>query len=111
MKTISTHILDTNRGRPASKVSVSLEVERGAVWHQVGDSITNEDGRISHFGNVTLEKSLYLLTFDTKQYFENLELPTFYPRVQIVFYVDDPSDHYHVPLLLSAHGYSTYRGS
>lgn len=103
MAAITTHILDTAKGRPASGVPVSLEVQRGASWELVGRGATDTDGRLRTLTEgKTLEKATYRLTFETGGFF---------PEVVITFRVDTPAEHYHVPLLLSPYGYSTYRGS
>jgi 5-hydroxyisourate hydrolase len=94
---ISTHVLDTSRGRPASGVPVSLE--RGA--DVVGSAVTDSDGRVSSFGPVTPGE--YRLVFDTAAFSD------FFPRVSVDFTVG--AERLHVPLLLNPFGYSTYRGS
>ncbi len=113
MSAITTHVLDTSRGRPAGGVPVTLEVEAAGGWKLVGKGTTNADGRISDLvpPDVTLAEGVYRLIFDTAKYFAAHELEAFYPQVTVVFKVDDPVGHYHVPLLLSPFGYSTYRGS
>ena len=118
--TLSSHILDTHLGKPAANIAVTL--------HKVGDDgkhtllangTTNNDGRVTSDGwqfvsDSNQEQQLgtgrYTLTFDTQAYFDAQSLTAFYPQVVIDFVISDNS-HYHVPLLLSAHGYSTYRGS
>lgn len=108
---ITTHILDTATGRPARAVKVVLERLDGA-FIEVGKGITNEDGRIMDLlppGEVPA--GIYRLSFDTGAYGRAQGLPVFYPSVSITFEVDAPDEHYHVPLLLSPYGYSTYRGS
>ncbi len=114
MSGITTHVLDTARGRPASGLSVTLEAQSGdGRWAVVGKGATDADGRVKQLlpANTSLHPGLYRLTFDTQSYFVAQERETFYPQVTVVFEVRDPSQHYHVPLLLSPFGYSTYRGS
>ena len=113
MSTITTHILDTARGKPAGGVPATLEVESAGAWELVGKGTTNADGRISDLvpKEVTLTAGVYRLVFETAKYFANNQIEGFYPQVTVVFRVDDPAKHYHVPLLLSPFGYSTYRGS
>ena len=109
MSQITTHILDTSKGKPVPGVAIilydssNLELARGQ---------TNEDGRIKDLipeGKI-LQKGIYKLRFETRVYFEKEGIKTFYPFVEIVFDVQS-SEHYHVPLLLNPFGYTTYRGS
>ena len=112
MSAITTHVLDTSTGRPASGVSVTLERQAGSGWQSAGQSITNQDGRISDLlAGSALAVGTYRITFDTASYFRSRKLPAFYPQVHVIFTVEDATQHYHVPLLLSPYGYSTYRGS
>ncbi len=114
MSTITTHVLDTSRGRPAGGVPVLLEVQdAGGEWLAIGQGITDDDGRLRdllHSGS-PLASGIYRLTFDTTAYFSSRGEDSFYPEVAVVFSVRDASQHFHVPLLLSPYGYSTYRGS
>ena len=103
MSTLSTHVLDTSAGRPAAGVAVRLETRGGEL---LGEGVTDADGRVGAIGPERLERGAYRLRFDTGLYVEG-----FYPEVVVVFTVADPDQHYHVPLLLSPYGYSTYRGS
>jgi 5-hydroxyisourate hydrolase len=109
MSHITTHVLDTARGCPAAGVVVVLE-------QAVGDppilatSTTDEDGRVTELGPARLEPRVYRLRFNTGGYFADHETPSFYPEVVVSIEVSD-AEHYHVPLLLSPFGYSTYRGS
>ncbi|MFN2385841.1 MAG: hydroxyisourate hydrolase [Thermoanaerobaculia bacterium] len=114
MSAITTHILDTARGRPASGVPVTLEVRSiEGDWKLLGRGSTDADGRSKSLlpEGFTLATGTYRLTFDTASYFRAYNLEGFYPVVKIVFEVKDRSQDYHVPLLLAPHGYSTYRGS
>ena len=106
---ISTHVLDTSRGLPASEVSVSLEKKDGEIWTKIVVEKTNSDGRIA-FG-VPSEKGLYRLTFETSAYFLRTQTESFFPEIPVVFLISDTSRKYHVPVLLNPYGYSTYRGS
>ena len=103
---ISTHVLDTAKGKPAAGVPVTLDVDR-AGWETVAVGSTDADGRVKLLADPP-EPGTYRLTFDT-----NLYNPDgFFPVVQIEFKVAAVgASHYHVPLLLSPYGYSTYRGS
>lgn len=113
MANLSTHILDTTRGRPAQGVTVSLDQRQGEGWKRLAESKTNADGRVAGFfvDGESLSAGVYQLTFDTGSYFEGQESSGFYPEVKICFEVTAPDEHHHVPLLLNPFGYSTYRGS
>ena len=111
---ITTHILDLSRGRPASGVRIVLEFYRHPEgWTQVGTGETDADGRLRELlgPDQTILSGVYRLTFQTRAYFMAQQVESFFPEVTIVFHVQDPTQHYHVPLLLSPFGYSTYRGS
>jgi 5-hydroxyisourate hydrolase len=114
MSTISTHILDTSRGRPAAGVSIALEVlNAGEGWSRLAEGETDADGRVSQFGvsESQLVPGTYRLVFAVAKYFESLQQKSFYPEVVVTFLIDAAAEHYHVPLLISPFGYSTYRGS
>jgi 5-hydroxyisourate hydrolase len=111
---ITTHILDTARGTPARGVVAVLEVPDGAHgWSELGRGTTGDDGRIAAFNPpvAALKPGVYRLRFATGDYFAASRVPSFYPEVHVIVRIDDPAQHYHVPLLLSPFGYSTYRGS
>lgn len=100
---LTTHVLDTARGVPASGVPVTLEALKGGVWTPLAQGKTDADGRCPGLLKPgVLALGLYKLRFDVKT--------PFYPYVEVVFEVRDER-HHHVPLLLSPFGYSTYRGS
>ena len=112
MKSISTHVLDITRGRPAEGVPVSLERKENDAFVSVRSASTDADGRVKDLvpeGKLTT--GTYRITFDTGAYFAAQRTEGFYPEASIVFVVRDAAAHYHVPLLLSPFGYSTYRGS
>lgn len=113
MSRITTHILDVSAGVPARGVAVVLERKNSDGWEIVGKSETDEDGRVRDLmnANENLQTGDYRLTFDTENYFARRQIETFYPLVTIAFKVRDAAQHYHVPLLLSPFGFSTYRGS
>jgi 5-hydroxyisourate hydrolase len=114
MSTISTHILDTSRGRPATAVTVALEVlNAGEGWSRLAEAETDADGRVSEFGvsESQLLPGTYRLIFAVAKYFEALKQQSFYPEVVVTFLIEAAAEHYHVPLLISPFGYSTYRGS
>ena len=113
---ISTHILDTSRGQPAVGVSVILERlagESSASTRETTRAKTDADGRVRELlpDGASLGVGRYRLTFDTGSYFASAGVEPFYPAVVVVFIVRDTSQHYHIPLLLSQYGYTTYRGS
>lgn len=103
---ITTHILDLHRGKPATGVSVTLEIlSESQQWSELAKGVTDADGRIENLlePGSKAEPGSYRLSFDVRT--------SFYPCIVIQFQIDDPRQHYHVPLLLSDYGYSTYRGS
>ena len=110
---ISTHILDTALGRPATGVPLRLFHWQHDEWLQLADNQTDADGRcvqLLPMGSA-LETGLYRIRFDTAAYYETKRIAGLYPYVEIAFEVRDPVQHYHIPLLLTANGYTTYRGS
>ncbi len=113
---VSTHVLDTARGRPANGVMVTLcHSGTDRRWSVVGRGVTDVDGRIRELSEVGLSQGglmvgTYRLDFDTGAYFEAQGIESFYPEVSVLFTVSDPSEHLHVPLLVSPFGYSTYKG-
>ncbi|MDQ4120280.1 MAG: hydroxyisourate hydrolase [Acidobacteriota bacterium] len=113
MSAITTHVLDVSRGTPARGVAVMLERENAGGWEPIGHGTTDKDGRLRNLlaSGSGLEPGNYRLTFDTGAYFTAQGIEGFYPEAAIVFVVRDAAQHYHVPLLLSPFGYSTYRGS
>ncbi|MEO8908037.1 MAG: hydroxyisourate hydrolase [Microbacteriaceae bacterium] len=108
---ISTHILDTARGRGASGVSVQLHGRSGDAWELIAAGATDDNGRIMQLGPDALPAGAYRLTFDTGAYFAGQSTQTFFPEVALTFTVAEGEAHYHVPLLLSPFAYSTYRGN
>lgn len=111
---ITTHILDISQGKPAAGVLVKLEVRASEnQWQILGTAETNADGRTPDLTPPAsnTEAGVYRLTFETNKYFSSKQITAFYPFVQIAFEIKNPAEHYHVPLLLSPYGYSTYRGS
>ena len=114
MSHISTHVLDTSRGRPAAGVVVTLDrVDTNGNWIPLSQGITDADGRISALLNpgAQLTAGDYRLRFATDEYFRRLGESVFYPEVVIQVRFDSAGGRYHLPLLLSPFGYSTYRGS
>ncbi|MCW8832012.1 MAG: hydroxyisourate hydrolase [Colwellia sp.] len=113
MSQITTHVLDTTRGLPAQHLPISLFVLAGNGWQELAKGETNSDGRMSNLlaDDITLAAGTYRMHFATKCYFDANNEQGFYPYVDIVFELDGSNSHYHIPLLLTAFGYSTYRGS
>lgn len=114
MSHISTHVLDTAAGQPAAGIPVRLEVHSGnEIWKVLGEGATDTDGRLklSLPAGISLATGTYRLRFDTGSYFRAQKIAGLYPEVAIVFEVRDPRLPFHIPLLLSPHGYTTYRGS
>jgi 5-hydroxyisourate hydrolase len=116
---VSTHVLDTGRGRPAAGVPVRLDRHAGEAvgaagtgdgggrdgsWLPVADGVTDADGRLRDWATTT-PAGLYRLVFDTAA------CSDFFPQVCVTFTITDAEEHHHVPLLLSPFAYSTYRGS
>jgi 5-hydroxyisourate hydrolase len=114
MTRISIHVLDTTRGKPASDVPVRLERrENAGEWARLSSSRTDGDGRCAQLlpEGEPLRPGLYRLAFDTASYFLAQNVEGLYPIVEISFHVREGESHFHIPLLLSPHGYTTYRGS
>ena len=114
MSAISTHVLDLAHGRPAASVPVRLEVHQAAQgWVRLAEGLTDSHGRAKDLvpEGARLDEGVYRLTFLTGNYYSQHSVRCFHPEVSIVFQVHDGRQRYHVPLLLSPWGYSTYRGS
>jgi 5-hydroxyisourate hydrolase len=112
MSGITTHVLDTARGRPAAGMRVVVEARTGDGWTGVGGGVTDADGRVPGLvAPGTIRAGVHRLTFATGEWFEAEGVVGFYPLVTVVCRIEDPDVHHHVPLLLSPYGYSTYRGS
>ena len=114
MGAITTHVLDTARGRPAAGIPVLLErIDADDAWQLVGRAETDADGRVRTFtaASGSAPAGIYRLTFDTRAYFEAQDLSSFYPHIVVTFEIVDGNAHHHVPLLVSPFGYTTYRGS
>jgi len=132
MSTLSTHALDTALGKPAAGLPLMLEKQPDAqawkqycqarlagqeaakpVWQTLAKGVTNADGRCPDLLPVgtPLEPGIYRMDFDTATYFAQHNQLGFYPLVQVIFEIQAADEHYHVPLLLSPYGFSTYRGS
>ena len=107
MSPITTHVLDTAHGRPASGVPVTLEYQSEDIWTGIGRGTTGDDGRVHDLvpAGISLRPGNYRITFTTAAY------SSFFPSIEVNFAIEDAGAHYHIPLLLSPFGYSTYRGS
>ena len=115
MSTISTHVLDTALGRPAAGVGVTLErLDDAGAAVTLGTGATDGDGRLRDLvpsGHSLVVEGTYRLRFAVDDYFARTGRDAFYPEVTVSFRVGPTDEHYHVPVLLSPFGYSTYRGS
>jgi 5-hydroxyisourate hydrolase len=114
MSRISTHVLDTTKGEPASDLAVRLERrDSSGDWFPLGSGQTDQDGRCGQLlpDGATLVEGVYRLSFDTASYFAKSNVDGLYPVVEILFRVRNGESFFHIPLLLSPHGYTTYRGS
>jgi 5-hydroxyisourate hydrolase len=112
MSQLTTHILDTTKGRPAVGIVIILYKGGNDEWNEMTRGVTNSDGRIPDLlsDNLVLPQGIYKMRFETKDYFDKHQAATFYPYVEIIFDIQT-EEHYHIPLLLNPFGYSTYRGS
>ena len=114
MNRISTHVLDTNLGKPAQDVSVHLDrQDPDGEWRQLNSSRTDGDGRCNQLlpDNEVLRAGIYRLRFDIANYHIAQNNKVFYPTIEIIFQVREGESRFHLPLLLSPNGYTTYRGS
>jgi 5-hydroxyisourate hydrolase len=113
---ITTHVLDTSIGKPGQNIAVNLEhslTGHEGSWVTISQGLTNGDGRVPELlpKSHSLQAGVYRITFELKKYFADQGRSGFYPYASVVFDIENTSQHYHVPLLLSGYGYSTYRGS
>ena len=114
MSPITTHVLDTSQGCPVSNILVRLEKQKtDGSWRELSSGKTDNDGRIMNLlpEEDVLDAGIFQMIFATAPYFEKQGVPFFYPEIEIRFFLRQPEQHYHIPLLLSPFGYSTYRGS
>jgi 5-hydroxyisourate hydrolase len=112
MSAITTHVLDTSRGRPAAGLKIELDKKSAEDWKPTGAGVTDENGRCNALlGDALLAVGTYRLTFHAGAYYKAQHVETFYSDIPVIFEVRDARTHYHVPLLISPFGYSTYRGS
>ncbi|MBB3987787.1 5-hydroxyisourate hydrolase [Sagittula marina] len=106
---ISTHVLNISTGEGGAGIPVMLEIEKDGEWAEVGSGVTGNNGRVEGFG-VEAEDAQYRLTFDMTKYDANKKEP-FFPEITVTFDVQDAERHHHVPVLVSAYGFSTYLGN
>jgi len=114
MKCISTHILDLVNGKPAAAVAVRLEKQSDSrAWRTLTSTHTGQDGRCPQLlpQDEDFSAGVYRLSFETGNYFAQLKISTLYPVVEVTFRAHEGESHFHIPLLLSPNGYTTYRGS
>ncbi len=113
MSQITTHVLDTATGLPASNLAITLFAENNGEFTKLNGGVTNEDGRLPGLlaDDVVLAAGTYKVLFETKAYHQANNQDVFYPYAEVVFSIPGDGQHYHIPLLLSPFGYSTYRGS
>ena len=110
---LSVHVLNLQDGLPSPEVNVTLEKQDGKNWNMLNSGATNEQGRITALypEDKALEKGTYRVTFKTGEWFKKHATASFFPEVPVIFEVDGTVPHYHIPLLLSPYGFSTYRGN
>lgn len=111
---ITTHVLNTTKGRPASGIKVELyKMNESNKWDKLGAGTTDADGRINDLisKETVISPGTYRMTFDVGSYFQTQNIDSFYTSIPIAFTINNPDQHFHIPLLLSPFGYSTYKGS
>ena len=110
---LSVHVLNLENGLPSPGVNVTLEKHVGQNWQPLAQGVTNEQGRIGELfpEKQAMEAGQYRVVFKTGEYFKKAGRDTFFPEIPVIFEVKNADQHYHIPLLLSPYGFSTYRGS
>ena len=110
---LSVHILDLQTGQPTAGVTVTLEQQSKDGWQQLASGVTNAQGRISDMypADKTMQAGDYRIVFKTGEHYARLKQDTFFPEIPVQFHVEKTGQHYHIPLLLSPFGFSTYRGN
>lgn len=110
---VSVHVLNLQTGIPGAGVSVELEQRSEAGWVKLAEGKTDSNGRIAALypENKTMTAGDYKVVFKTGDYYKGTHQPTFFPEIPVIFHVEKSGEHYHIPLLLSQYGYSTYRGN
>ncbi len=110
---LSVHVLNLETGVPSAGIEVTLEQHSGNQWQPLGQGVTNEQGRIAGLypEQRTFAPGEYRVVFKTGDYYRKVGHETFFPEIPVIFEVKNTEQHYHIPLLLSPYGFSTYRGS
>jgi len=110
---LSVHVLNLENGLPSANVKVVLEAQQNDKWTEINTGTTDEQGRIAELypKDAPLQKGVYKVTFKTGDWFRQKNERSFFPEVPVVFVIDGSLEHYHIPLLISPYGYSTYRGN
>ncbi|EIK67399.1 hydroxyisourate hydrolase [Pseudomonas synxantha BG33R] len=110
---LSVHVLNLENGLPSAGVSVTLEQHVGDQWQSLSQGVTNQQGRIAELfpADQSMKPGEYRVVFKTGDYYKKANRETFFPEVPVIFQVKQVDQHYHIPLLLSPYGFSTYRGS
>lgn len=110
---LSVHVLNTQNGLPGPDIEVTLERQKNDAWVMLETGRTNKQGRITALypADQALAEGVYRVTFKTGAWLKQQNTATFFPEIPVVFQIDGSLDHYHIPLLLSPYGYSTYRGN
>lgn len=110
---LSVHILDLQTGQPTAGVTVTLEQKSDDGWRQLASGVTNAQGRIAEMypADQAMQAGDYRIMFKTGEHYARLKQETFFPEIPVQFHVEKTGQHYHIPLLLSPFGFSTYRGN
>lgn len=110
---LSVHILDLQTGQPTAGVTVTLEQQSQDGWRQLASGVTNAQGRIAEMypADQAMQAGDYRIVFKTGEHYARLKQDTFFPEIPVQFHVEKTGQHYHIPLLLSPFGFSTYRGN
>jgi len=110
---LSVHVLDLQSGQPSAGIEVTLEQRAGSEWRELARGVTNEQGRIPALypEDKPMAAANYRIVFKTGEHYRRKGQASFFPQIPVEFTVDAPAQHYHIPLLLSPYGYSTYRGN
>ena len=110
---LSVHILDLQSGQPTAGVTVTLEQKKDNDWKQLSSGVTNAQGRIAAMypAETSMQAGDYRIVFKTGEHYARLKQETFFPEIPVQFHVEQTDQHYHIPLLLSPFGFSTYRGN
>jgi 5-hydroxyisourate hydrolase len=110
---LSVHVLNLENGLPSPGIAVTLEQQVSGQWQALSSGTTNQQGRIAELfpAGRALQAGEYRVVFKTGEYYNKVGHETFFPEIPVIFQVKQVDQHYHIPLLLSPYGFSTYRGS